>query len=136
MTDNFVPGWESGVTINLIDVGVIGNVLSFDQTRGGLSKPIFGTPHRRELPGQRSSTLTASGHVSVEKLPDLQAMIESDVSVAFVIDVGIPAGALEAGTYTGSLVITQLTLDSDAEDQWSWSLAGNVDGAPLFTPPA
>jgi hypothetical protein len=136
VTDSFIPGWETGLTINLIDVGVIGNVLSLDQTRAGLSKPVFGTPHRRELPGQRSGTLTASGHVSKEKLPDLQALIESDVAVAYVIEVGLDAGALDAGEYAGQLVITQLTLDSDAEDQWSWSLAGNLDGAPTYTPPA
>jgi len=135
MTDTFVPGWETEVTINLIDVGVIGNVLSFDQTRAGLAKPVFGSPARRELPGQRSGTLTASGHVSVEKLADLQAMIESDVSLAYVINVGIADGALDAGAYTGNLVVTQLTLDTDAEDQWSWAIAGNLDGAPLYTPP-
>ena len=136
MTNSYIPGWQSGVTINLVDVGVIGNVLSLDQTRASLPKPVFGKPHRDELPGQRSGTLSASGHVTVEKLSDLQALIESDVAVAYTLDVGTAGGALDAGQYAGSLVVSQLTLDSDAEDQWSWAIQATLNGAPALTPPA
>lgn len=136
MSNSYIPGWQTGLTINLIDIGVIGNVLSLDQTRASLPKPVFGTPHRDELPGQRSGTLSASGHVTKEKIADLQAMIESDVAVAYVIQVGTDAGPLDSGEYAGSLVVSQLTLDSDAEDQWSWSLQATLNGAPIYTPAA
>jgi len=136
MSNSYVPGWQTGLTINLIDVGVTGNVLSLDQTRASLPKPVFGQPHRDELPGQRSGTLTASGHVTTEKISDLQDLIESDVAVPYEIQVGTAAGPLDAGKYTGNLVISQLTIDSDAEDQWSWAISATLDGAPLYTAPA
>jgi hypothetical protein len=135
MSNSYVPGWQTGITINLIDIGVVGNVLSLDQTRASLPKPVFGQPHRDELPGQRSGTLSASGHVTKEKISDLQDLIESDVAVAYVIQVGTDGGALDSGEYAGNLVVSQLTLDSDAEDQWSWSIQATLSGAPVYTPP-
>ena len=135
MVQTFVPGWETTLTFNAKDITVIASVTSFNRARSSNANPIFGTPARRELPGQKSGTVSANGHVSVELLPDLNALIDSDVSVAYIIQVGTAAGPTDAGAYAGSMVVTEMNLEADAEGEWDFTMAATLDGDPVFTPP-
>ena len=62
-------------------------------------------------------------------------MFNSATSVAYEIQMGTAAGDTDAGKWTGNLVVTELTLDSDAEGEWEWSLNATLDGAPVYAPP-
>ncbi len=135
MTQTFVPGWQTAITINTEDLTVVGNVLGFTRTRASNAKPVFGTDFRHEIPGQAGGTLSASGHVSVEKIASLETMFGSEVGVAYSIQAGTAAGATDAGAWTGILVITEYTLDSDAEGEWEWTINATLDGEPVYTPP-
>lgn len=135
MSQTFIPGWETTITINTEDLTVVGNVLSFTRTKASNPKPVFGQPFRHELPGQGGGTLSANGHVSVEKLPALETMLALTIPVAYTIQVGTLAGPTEAGDYAGNLVITEFTLDTDAEGEWEWTLNATLDGEPAYTAP-
>lgn len=133
MTDAFVPGWQTEITINALDLTLVGSVGGLNFDRAALPKPIFGVNHRRELPGQQSGSLTAEGHVSVDSIASLIAIKDSDVTVPFTLQMGIAAGPTDAGAFSGDLAITSLGITTDAEGQWAWSIGGNFDGAPVYT---
>ena len=136
MAQTFIPGWETAITINSEDLTVVGRVLTFTRTKASNPKPVFGSPFRNELPGQAGGSLSAQGHVSVEKVAALEAIFNSNVSVDYEMQAGTVGGPSEAGQWTGKLVVTEYTLDTDAEGEWEWSLNATLDGAPLYTPVA
>ena len=131
----FIPGWETTITIDSEDLTVVGNVLTFTRTKASNPKPVFGQQFRNELPGQAGGSLSANGHISVEAVPGLEAMFNAATSVDYSIQAGTAGEATDGGQWSGLLVITELTLDTDAEGEWEWSLNATLDGAPLFTPP-
>ena len=134
MTQTFVPGWQTTITINSEDLTVVGNVLGFTRTKASNPKPVFGQDFRHELPGQAGGSLSAQGHVSTEKIAGLETMFNSEVPVAYTLQAGTPAGATDAGSWAGNLVITEYTLDTDAEGEWEWTINATLDGAPTYTP--
>lgn len=136
MTVTFIPGWQTTITIDTDDWTVHANVLGFSRTKASLPKPVFGTPFRHEIPGQGSGTLTLEGHVAKEHIQDLEDAWASQVPVPYVIQVGTAGQATDAGTYAGNLVLSDLTIDTDAESEWEWSASATLDGAPVYTPPA
>lgn len=136
MSQTFVPGWQTAITINTEDLTVVGNVLGFTRTRGSNAKPVFGQDFRHEIPGQAGGTLSCQGHVSVEKIAALETMFGSEVPVAYTIQAGTLAGPADSGAWAGNLVITEYTLDSDAEGEWEWTLNATLDGEPVYTPPS
>jgi hypothetical protein len=135
MAQTFIPGWETYITINAEDLTVVGNVLSFTRTKSSNPKPVFGQPFRHELPGQAGGSISAQGHVSVEKVQGLEDIFNSGVPVSYEIQAGTAAGSTDAGKWVGNLVPTEYTLDTDAEGEWEWSLNATLDGAPVYTPP-
>ena len=136
MAQTFIPGWSTDVTVHLHDLTIVANSFSMTRTKGSQPKAVFGSAFRREIPGQAGGTVSLAGHVSVEILPDLEDIFGSEVAVAYVFDVGITASAVEAGSYAGSMVITEFTLEAGAEDEWDWTINATLDGAPAFTPVA
>lgn len=134
MAQTFVPGWQTTITINTEDFTVVGNVLSFVRNKGSNPKPVFGQPFRNEIPGQASGTLSANGHVSVEKIQALEDAFDAADPIEYSIQAGEAAGATDAGQWTGKLVVTEYSLDTDAEGEWEWSISATLDGAPLYTP--
>lgn len=136
MVQTFIPGWQAVISINTEDLTVIGNVLSFTRSKGSQPKPVFGQPFRNEIPGQGSGTIDAQGHVSVEKVGALETMFNSEVSVPYAIEAGVSGTATDAGSWAGNLVVTEYTLDSDAEGEWEWTISATLDGIPVFTPGA
>jgi hypothetical protein len=135
VSQTFIPGWETTLTFNTEDITVIASVTSFNRARSSNAKPVFGSPARRELPGQKSGTIAAQGHVSKEKIAALNGLIDSDVSVAYEIQVGTAAGATDAGKYTGNMVVTEMNLEADAEGEWDFTMAATLDGDPVYTAP-
>jgi hypothetical protein len=132
----FIPGWETTITFDSEDITVVGNVLSFVRTKAALPKPVFGSQFRHEIPGQAGGSISAEGHLSAEKVQALEDLFNSSVSVPYVIQAGTAAGATDGGAWSGLMVVNEYTLDTDAEDQWSWSINATLDGAPTYTPAA
>jgi len=130
----FIPGWQAEISIDVEDLTVVGNVLNFTRTRASLPKPVFGTPFRHEIVGQAAGTLAASGHLSAEKAPALEALFAAAVGHPYEIQVGELGGATDGGKYNGILNIVEYAIDDDAEGQWAWSISATLDGVPSYTP--
>lgn len=131
----FIPGWETGITIATDDWSVFANVLGMTRSKASLPKPVFGSSFRHEIPGQGSGTLALEGHITVEHIQELEDAYNSAVSLPYIIQVGTAGGDTDAGTYVGNLVLTELAIDTDAEDEWSWTASATLDGLPVYTAP-
>ena len=84
----FVSGYLGVVTLNADDISAVGSVVSLTRTRNIMPKPTFGSPYAFSLGGQKVGAFDASGHISVEKLPDLEAAFASDAPIAFSLQIG------------------------------------------------
>ena len=135
MAQTFVPGWSTDILVNLEDLTVVANSLDITRTRASLPKAVFGSQFRTEIPGQAGGSVAIAGHVSVEKLPELETIFGLATSVAYVFEVGVALSSVAAGTYAGFMVITEYGLAAGAEDEWDFTLNATLDGAPSFTPP-
>ena len=135
MSQTFIPGWQTDVTVDLEDLTVIANQFQMTRTWGSLPKPVFGSSFRKEIKGQGGGTVSLAGHISVEKLPALETILAKETSVAYVFEIGTTGGPTEAGTYTGFLVINGFTNQAGAEDEHDWTMDATLDGAPVYTAP-
>ena len=117
-----------------VDLTVVGNVLSLDITKSVLPKPVFGQQWRNSAAGQLSGSLSAGGHLSVEIAGDLMAIIEVETPIPFEIHAGDTTAGIDAGTYVGEIVPGSLSISSDAEGEWEWTLDGETNGPIVFTP--
>ena len=135
MSETYIPGFATNITIDTEDLTITGRVLDFNRAKASLPKPVFGQQFRNELPGQASGTLAVQGHVSVANVAILEALFVSEISVPFVMQMGEAGEANDGGSYAGFLVINALDFNSDAEDEWTYSLGAAIDGAADFTPP-
>lgn len=135
MVQTFVPGWDSQITINAEDLTIVGNVLGFVRSRASQPKPVFGSKSQREIPGQGSGTINVGGHISVEKVAALEAIIEANASVAYTIVAGNATDSTEAGQWAGNMAVTELSVDADATGEWDFTLSGTMDEWPTYTAP-
>ncbi len=135
MAQVFIPGWNTTITIDTDDFTVFGNVLGFTRTKASLPKPVFGSQFRNEVPGQAGGSISVQGHVSVSGIIHLNDAFDSQTSVPYIIQVGDAAGPTDAGQFAGDLVVSELTLDTDAEGEWEFTMACTLDGTPAYTPP-
>lgn len=135
MAITFIPGWETAITIDGDDWTVHANVLGMTRSKSSQPKPVFGTPFRHEIPGQASGALSLEGHVTVEHIQDLEDAFAAAVPVAYTIQVGTLSGPSDGGSYAGQLVLTELSIDTDAEGEWEWTASATLDGAPVYTAP-
>ena len=131
----FIQGYLGTITINT-DPIITANVLNFNQTKNVMTKPVIGTPDAFTLSGQTSGSISIQGHVSVEQLPELQAIFDALVPVAFSIQVGDASGATDAGLYAGLVVVGNLNLTATADGEWDYTADGQTSGITTYTPAA
>lgn len=130
----YVPGYLGTVTLNSDNISAIGSVVRLNQRRNVMTKPVFGAEWGYSLGGQKLGGFSASGHVSAEQLSDLQDAFDVDAGVAFTLQVGEAAGATDAGAYTGNCVISDLTVEANADGEFDWSIDAQTTGTVTYTP--
>lgn len=136
MTQTFIPGYFGTITINSEDLSAVGSVYRLNLGRNVNVKKHFGGPHSDRVVGKRDVTLSANGNLTKEEAAALNAIYESEVAVAFTLQIGEAAGATDAGVYAGNLVISSLTLEANADGDVAWSLDGGAHGQVTYTPAA
>jgi hypothetical protein len=130
----FVPGYLGTVTLNSEDLSAIGHVTRLNKTRRGLPKKVFGQRYQYAIGGQREFVFSANGSITAEQAAALDAAYETDAAVGFSLQIGEGAGATDAGLYTGSCVLTELTIESNADGQHTWAVSAIGTGTPVYTP--
>lgn len=137
MATTFIPGYLTEVSLNAGDLTVYGNITGVRRTKNVIRKPVFGAAAQRAISGQRMGAFNAAGHIAKEgPVAALWAAFESEVPIAFEVQVGEDAGATDVGTIGGNVVLSSLDITVDAEGEWDWSCAAEIDGDPVFTPAA
>lgn len=130
----FVPGYLGTITLNaetIKDLG--GHVIDLNMQRNVMTLPLFGQAWAGALEGQRQGTFTASGTIDSDKLAALQTAFESG-PVAFSIQVGAAGEATDGGVYTGSCIVSNLTINAAADGKWEWSITATTNDAVFHTP--
>lgn len=130
----FIPGYQTVVTLNSSDLSVIGSVTRLQKTRNVMTKPTFGQEWGFSLGGQKIGQFSASGHVSAELAAELEAIFGSDLPIAFSIQVGAAAGVTDAGLHNGTCVVSQYTIEANADGEWDWSIDAQTSGTIHYTP--
>lgn len=132
----FIPGYLGTVTLNAQDISAIGSVVSLAKNRNVMTKPTFGQAWGFSLGGQRIAAFSASGHVSAELAPALEAAFDADAPIGFSLQVGEGAGATDAGLHTGFCVISSFTISANADGEFDWSIDAQSSGSVTYTPAA
>lgn len=131
----FIPGWEATVLLNADDISAIGSVTSLSKTRNIMTKPTFGNQYSHSLGGQKVGSFSASGHVSAEQVSDLDSAFNSDLPIAFSIQIGTAGSATDGGMYTGDCVLSDFTIEANADGEWDWSIEAQTSGTVTYTAP-
>lgn len=134
MSQTWIPGYLATVSINAVDLTVVGQVIGYSDDATSLAKPVFGSRYRNTARGQGVVSLDCSGHVSAESIGDLFTMNALPGTVAYSVQVGEAGEATDGGVLTGDAVITNLSINDDATGQWAWSLTLETDGTPAYAP--
>lgn len=137
MSTTFIPGYLAEITIATVDYSVVGNVLGLSATKTTPRKPVFGQKAQGVISGQEAWSMSCGGHIAVEApIADLLAAFSLATPVAFTIAVGETGGpGPDGGSFAGNMVLSAIDFTDDSEGEWEWSLSGEIDQAPVFTPP-
>lgn len=134
-TPTFVPGYLGTVTLNAQDVSAIGSVVRLNKRRNVMTKPTFGNEWGFSLGGQKLGGFSASGHISAEQAAALETAFDQG-SVDFSLQVGEATGATDAGLHEGTCVISDYTIEANADGEFDWSIDAQTHGAVTYTAPA
>jgi predicted secreted protein len=131
--ETLISGAEGVVTINS-DPVVVGQTFDFATTRNVMQKSFVGQAWGHSLAGQRRASFSASGSVSVETHPNLIAAFEAG-SVPITVQIGTAAGPTDAGIYSGTFNLSDVSVTVNGDGEWDWSLTAESDGVVTYTPP-
>ena len=131
----FLPGWKTAVTIDSEDLTIIGQTLGFSMDQTALPKPTFGQKSRNTIAGQQVATISIAGHVDETAAGILFGILDADQPVTYTIQIGELLTS-DGGSIAGNGVLSNFTLDADADGQWAWSAELETDGDSTYTPPA
>ena len=134
MSQNFIPGYLSQLTVDAQDFTVFSQTASLNLTKTMLEKAVMGTKFPVQIAGQRAGTLEASGHISVEASPLLHAAWDSDTPIAWVFQEGDPTSPTAEAQYAGTGIVSSFVPASDAADEVSFTITITLDAEPTYTP--
>lgn len=130
--ETLISGAEGTVTINS-DPVVVGQTFDFALTRNVMEKAFVGQGWGHSLSGQKRSTFSASGSVSVESHPNIHDAFAAG-SVPVTVQLGTAAGATDAGLYSGTYNVSNLSITVSGDGEWDWSADFISDGEVTYTP--
>ena len=130
----FIPGYLGTVTLGVEDISAIGSVVRLQKTRNVMTKPTFGNPWGFSLGGQKIAAFSASGHLSAEQAAALEAAFDEDLPFTFALQIGEASGVTDGGLHSGNVVLSQLTVEANADGEWDWSCEAQTSGPVIYTP--
>ena len=135
MSETFIPGYLTEIIVGADDLTLIGQVVSYSDDQNAVPKPTFGTKYRRTISGQGTYAIDISGHLAAEEVGTIFTLRANPDAHNWNIQIGELGAATDGGILNGSAIITNLTMEADAEANWAWSMTLEGDGAPTLTPP-
>ena len=135
MTTTWIPGYLGEITLDTDDFSVVGQTMSFNATKTNPTKATFGSRTMKRVSGMKDATIDCAGHIAAElPIAELFALLDSEESFAFSIQVGELGGDTDGGIISGLAIASDFTIDADAEGEWDWSATLETDGDYAHTP--
>lgn len=134
MSETFVPGHFTEINIATDDLTLIGNVVSFSDDQTAVPKPTFGKKYRRTIAGQGLYSIEVAGHLAAEFTAELWALRATPDGVSWTVQIGDIGNPSDSGIIGGTAIVTNLTFEADAEQNWAWSMTLEGDDEPTYTP--
>jgi len=129
-----VQGFLVTLTLDQAEITALCNNVALSRSKNVMSKTTMdGTGIPQQLVGQSTGTLSMAGQVDTTGQEGLEATWAKDTKVAFILVVGDGA-TIDAGTYNGSVTLTNLAVDASADNTWNFSLDGATDSVS-YAPP-
>ena len=135
MAETFIPGYLTDIVIGTEDLTLIGQVVAYSDDQNAVPKPTFGLKYRRTIAGQGTYSIDVSGHLAAEEVGTLFALRADPDAQDWSVQIGELSGSTDGGILAGAAIITNLTMEADAEANWAWSMTLEGDGQPSYTPP-
>jgi len=130
-----VQGFLVTLTLNTDEITALCNDVSLTRGKNVMAKPTMdGTGRPQQLVGNETGELSMSGQVDTVGQEVLEATWVFNTKVAFVLDVGDGA-TIKAGTYNGSVTLSQFDIEAAASDAWNFTLSGATDSVSFAPVP-
>jgi len=134
MTD--LPGFLVALTLDGTEITAQCNDVALNRTRNAMAKATMdGTGFPTQLAGQETGELAMNGQVDTAGWKGLEQTWGKAAVVPFNLVVG-DSGTIDAGTYSGSVLLSSYGAEASADGMWNFALTGTTSGLVLFTPPA
>ena len=131
----FIPGYFSTISVDGKAINLYSSDASLSLTNEVLDKTTLGVTERVFITGLQSGTIDVSMHTDTAGQVDIQAAFVATVPVTFVFRPGALGATTDAGQYSGTAIITDMTVDGQVDDNWSTTLAMQITGAVTYTAP-
>lgn len=131
MAQTWIAGYEIAITIDSkTTIGLSANTADVAYSAGSAQKQVLGSPAAFAIATQATGTFSASGHGTVENIPDLAALRDP---TAMPVDVEVTYG--DGGSDAFSAVFDSVSISPTADGELDWSISAMIDGLVTYTPP-
>ena len=131
----FVQGFLAAITLDGNVVTLVSTDVALDRSTTALEKTVMdGSGTSTMLPGLRSGSLSLNGHVDQANLNLLEVTHAKDTVVPFIMEIN--EGLTTDGSYAGNIAITEFSVGTVFDGNWSFTLSGDTSGATTYTPSA
>jgi len=118
----FVAGYIATITVDGNDLHPASSSATLSKTTDAIPATTLGITHRKYRNGMKDTSLSVDMHASTTLASALQAADDSTTPVTCVFRAGKLGAGFDLGSYTGSGVITDMTISGNVDDNWVVSL--------------
>ena len=131
----FIPGYLATISVNGSAINIYSSDAALSLTNEVLDKTTLGVTDRTFIPGLQTGSMDCTMHTDTAGIVDIQAAFAATSPVAFVFRPGA-LGTHDAGQYSGTAIITDMTHNGAVDDNWSTTISLQVTGGVTYTQPA
>ena len=130
----FIPGYLATISVDGKAINLYSSDGSLSLTNETLDKTTLGVTERVFIPGLQSGTMDVTMHTDTAGIVDIQTAFSSTSVVTFVFRPG-ELGTADAGQYSGTGILSDLTHSGAVDDNWSTTISMQLSGPVLYTAP-
>lgn len=131
MAQTWISGYEIAIEIDSkTTIGLAANTADVSYSAGSAQKQVLGSPAAFAIATQATGTFTASGHATVENMPDLAALRDpASMPVTVTVTYG------DGGSDSFAAIFDSVSTSAAADGELDWSIGAMIDGLVTYTPP-
>ncbi len=118
----FIAGYLADLQVDGVVLHQWASSATLSKTTNAIPANTLGRTHNEYVNGKKDTSMDVSMHLDTDALVQLQAADDATEPVTCVFRPGV-LGVKDAGSYTGLGIITDMSIDGGAEDNWTVSLS-------------